>query len=295
MTSMTPAANESIRKIRSLVGDISGKDLANVEVFCGDKAGVFIPSTGYCMYSVRKNHTHPAHSFCYSFDKSIRAVIGGKEMESSPGEVMYMPPGLPHHEVMGETFTRFVAVMIDDGFLRKNAVPYRLDVKKIPARIFPVTEQVRSTVRDFMIEIEEKNPGYDALIGSLETRMTHAMLRAMTGTGNGGGEISGRCDIDRAVEFINAKFAEPLTVEEIASVVALSTSHFSRLFKKETGQSPLEYLIDVRVSRARLLLMRTGKNLTDIALECGFANSAHFSSSIRKKYGVTPSQLRKIV
>jgi AraC-like DNA-binding protein len=83
------------------------------------------------------------------------------------------------------------------------------------------------------------------------------------------------------------------TVEEMAALVGLGTTAFTDKVKKYTGFSPLNYLINIRISEAIKLLKRQDVNVTDIALETGFYSSQHFSTTFKKLTGYTPSQFRK--
>jgi AraC-like DNA-binding protein len=84
------------------------------------------------------------------------------------------------------------------------------------------------------------------------------------------------------------------TVEEMAALVGLGTTAFSEKVKNFTGFSPLNYLINIRISEAIKLLKRIDVNVTSIALETGFYSSQHFSTTFKKLTGYTPSQFRKI-
>jgi AraC-like DNA-binding protein len=83
------------------------------------------------------------------------------------------------------------------------------------------------------------------------------------------------------------------TVEEMAALVGLGSTAFTEKVKSFTGFSPLNYLINIRISEAIKLLKRRDVNVTDIALEIGFYSSQHFSTTFKKLTGYTPSQFRK--
>jgi AraC-like DNA-binding protein len=83
------------------------------------------------------------------------------------------------------------------------------------------------------------------------------------------------------------------TVEEMAALVGLGTTAFSEKVKSFTGFSPLNYLINIRISEAIKLLKRQDVNVTDIALEIGFYSSQHFATTFKKLTGYTPSEFRK--
>lgn len=83
------------------------------------------------------------------------------------------------------------------------------------------------------------------------------------------------------------------TVEEMAALVGLGLTAFSEKVKSFTGFSPLNYLINIRISEAIKLLKRTDVHITDIALDVGFYSSQHFATTFKKLTGYTPSEFRK--
>lgn len=83
------------------------------------------------------------------------------------------------------------------------------------------------------------------------------------------------------------------TVEEMAALFGLGTTAFTEKVKHHTGFSPLNYLINIRISEAIKLLKRPDVNFTNIALDTGFYSSQHFSTTFKKLTGYTPGQFRK--
>lgn len=83
------------------------------------------------------------------------------------------------------------------------------------------------------------------------------------------------------------------TVEEMAALIGLGTTAFSEKVKNYTGFSPLNYLINIRITEAIKLLKRKDVNVTGIALDIGFYSSQHFSTTFKKLTGYTPSEFRK--
>jgi len=96
-----------------------------------------------------------------------------------------------------------------------------------------------------------------------------------------------------AAALMEANIEEPLSLDEIASLVGVSRRQIERLFKRYVGQVPTRYYLDMRLRRARELLLQTALSIMEIAVACGFQSPPHFSKCYRNLFGHTPSAERQ--
>jgi AraC family transcriptional regulator len=97
----------------------------------------------------------------------------------------------------------------------------------------------------------------------------------------------------RSLAYIEANLASKLDIDDLANVVALSRSHFSRAFKHCVGLSPMEYVLVRRVERAKAMISGTREPLAEVALACGFADQAHLNRRFRDIVGISPGRWRR--
>ncbi|WP_053984485.1 helix-turn-helix transcriptional regulator [Niameybacter massiliensis] len=100
--------------------------------------------------------------------------------------------------------------------------------------------------------------------------------------------------VDHAIEYMKVHFKEPITLEDLAYQVTLSPYYFTRLFKKETGRTPYDYLITLRINQSKYLLKSTSMLVKEIAFEVGFNSESNFMSSFKKVTGYTPTAFRTL-
>lgn len=98
--------------------------------------------------------------------------------------------------------------------------------------------------------------------------------------------------IEDSVAYINDHLAQELPLEELAAQAALSPFYFSRLFKKETGFSPHQYVLATRISNAKFLLQSTSDSVKKICFTVGFTSESSFCTAFKKETGLTPSDYR---
>lgn len=96
-----------------------------------------------------------------------------------------------------------------------------------------------------------------------------------------------------AAALMEANIEEPLSLDEIASLVGVSRRQIERLFKRYVGEVPTKYYLEMRLRRARGLLLQTAMSVMDIAVACGFQSPPHFSKCYRNMFGHTPSAERQ--
>jgi AraC-like DNA-binding protein len=96
----------------------------------------------------------------------------------------------------------------------------------------------------------------------------------------------------RAKDLADARYAEPLGVDDMARAAGLSRAHFSREFRAAFGESPHTYLLTRRMERAAALLRTTDRSVTDVCFSVGLPSIGSFTTSFKRTYGVTPSVYR---
>ena len=106
-------------------------------------------------------------------------------------------------------------------------------------------------------------------------------------------EVSGA--VERAVNIITERYAEPLTLTGIADAVFLNPRYLSTIFKEKTGRGFKEFLLDVRMEHARTLLLRGGLTVKEVAALVGFDDAHYFSRVFLRVTGVLPRDYRETV
>ena len=96
----------------------------------------------------------------------------------------------------------------------------------------------------------------------------------------------------RAKDLADARYFEPLTVDDLARAARLSRAHFSREFRREFGESPHAYLLTRRLERAASLLRATDRSVAEICFAVGLQSVGSFTSSFSRTYGVSPTAYR---
>jgi AraC family transcriptional regulator len=98
--------------------------------------------------------------------------------------------------------------------------------------------------------------------------------------------------LQQVLDYINTHLDRDLSLVQIAGVINISPTYFASLFKRATGISPHQYVIQQRVERAKLMLSKTDLAIADIALQVGFSSQSHLTQQFKRLTSMTPKQIR---
>lgn len=135
-------------------------------------------------------------------------------------------------------------------------------------------------------------PTREALLNSYIVNLLTELLVGRD-SANPGAQSAGI--IDDSIAYINDHLTYELSLEGLAAKAALSPFYFSRLFKKETGFSPHQYILATRISNAKFLLQSTDDSVKNICFTVGFTSESSFCTAFKKETGLTPSEFRSQV
>ncbi len=100
---------------------------------------------------------------------------------------------------------------------------------------------------------------------------------------------SGPSVVDRVVQYLHVHMTDKITLDELSSVFFTSKSYLVKHFKLETGKTIVEYLNDIRIERAKLLLVTSGKSIEEISYSVGYESPKYFTRIFKSIVGMSPS------
>jgi AraC family transcriptional regulator len=191
-----------------------------------------------------------------------------------------------------------MGILLDPHFIKQTAIENRFGSK------FEFAENYKN--EDLLIQhiglalLAEANSETaagrlyaDSLIQALTLHLLKNYSASNNTFENANGGLSGY-KLRRVQEFINENLEEDMSLAEIAHVADLSQFHFARAFRKSTGHTPQQYLMQQRIERAKELLAKDDLPIVEISLRTGFKSQSHFTTLFRKFTKLTPKTWREL-
>ncbi|MNJ34529.1 AraC family transcriptional regulator [Paenibacillus bouchesdurhonensis] len=239
------------------------------------------------------------HDFCeiiYIVEGSGEFQIGGKSYGLQQGDVAIYNPGVLHEERStnhGQGTFKVVYCGVDN--LHIEGVPSGM---LLPPYVEPViscgqyASRVESYLSEMLQECDSQALGYETLSSNLLMSLITFIYR-MVDAEHQFQSLKGKNELTiRTKEFIDNNFTQSITLKEIADTLYVSQHYLSRLFKKDLGDSPVNYLITRRIEEAKRLLAESDAPVHEVAASVGYNNDKYFSMLFKKVTGQTPSAYR---
>jgi len=217
--------------------------------------------------------------------------------KGAAGNLCITPAGQPIGAFWNETLDN-MGISLDPNFVRQTAIENRFNAKFEFAEIYKKEDALIQHIGlTLLAEAESETPlgklYTDSLIQTLTLHLLKNYSTANLKQANAHGGLSGY-KLRRVTEYINANLEEDLSLTEIAAVADLSQYHFARAFRRSTGHTPQQYLMQRRIERAKELLAKDDLPIVEISLRTGFKNQSHFTTLFRKFTKLTPKTWREL-
>lgn len=145
-------------------------------------------------------------------------------------------------------------------------------------------------INTLFIEQEDKEDGYGTIMKNKLEELIIYLSRLYTNLKST--EARSLVRIGKVIDYIEENYNANIKLEDMAALTFMSIRNFQRIFKKAIGETPIDYLIQVRLSKARKLLRETATPIGEISIIVGFGECNYFSRKFKKIVGVTPYKYR---
>lgn len=201
--------------------------------------------------------------------------------------------GEKEHVIKGMIFDRLFVTNLLEGFETRqiyNLFVHTCRNQSLISAWHPLWQELNDCILTADREYAARDIGYEMVIKSCIYRVVTAMLRHYKRHSLPIGTDFNM--LRPALEYIEEKFAERLSITEISRVAKMSPSHFSRSFKKMTGLTFTDFLTATRINMAKQMLVAGQHTITEIAEKTGFCNVHYFGKVFKESTGASPMQFK---
>ena len=183
--------------------------------------------------------------------------------------------------------TRYLKPFVERGSNFKNRL----------GREDEINPEIRVGIQEIYKEWQDRKEGYPLMIKANVLRILTMLIRSYQDESKSDEMLKEKKTamkrLEQAFSYIDEHYCEKITLEEVSSSVYMSANYFSSYFRKVTNISFSDYVTRMRISHARELLREGKKNVTEIAMECGFHNISNFYRLYKKQVGKPPRDEKK--
>lgn len=250
-------------------------------------------------------HSHDYLEIAYVMSGSGKYNIDGQLYGIKEGDLLILNPGVMHESLTEETeeeaTTEFFVAFSDMKL--PDYPPNYLPVAD-GGHIIHTTGEFRQKITRICAAMEEENTvckeGRYFMLKSYLMQMILLVIREQSENiskvaGCSFESANKKHVVEKMITYFEEHYSEKISLDRIAENMYLSPFYISKIFKSEVGDTPIRYLINIRLEKAKALL-ETDKDssIQEIAAMVGYDDAYHFSKLFKKRYGMSPSQVRKL-
>lgn len=249
-------------------------------------------------------HNHDYLEMAFILSGSGKYLIEDKMYEVKEGDLLILNPGVKHQSFVDED-TETPTTEFFVGFTDIQIPDYPGNYLPVPGggHIIHTKGEFRQKFFRLCTSMEAENmvcrEGRYFMMKSYLMQMILLVIREQCeAVASAGGcsfeSVNRKYVVEKIVTYFEDHYSEKISLDQIAENMYLSPFYISKIFKSETGDTPIRYLINVRLEKAKELLEEgDNSSIQEIASMVGYDDAYHFSKLFKKHYGISPSQARK--
>lgn len=249
-------------------------------------------------------HAHDDYELHFIVATSGKVFVGDYIGNFGPGQLILTGPRLPHNWICQNNQE---PVEVRDMVIRFDHEAFSDGMKIIPelAEVLPMLLRAKSGIEFFDLDLEELKRTFETvrdssglqrviqalpLLKKLAQSQNYRLLSTVQIDLKSNEALQRK--INTVVDYVSQNYNQDISLSNAANLINMSDSHFSRFFRKATGNRFIEFVNRVRISRACNLLTETDQQIANICFQVGFNNVANFNRRFHELKGVTPRDFR---
>ena len=225
--------------------------------------------------------SRPAYGLTLIINGTLEMNMGDKKIVAEPGNIIL--------QQKGDNYRLFApdACGVEYVVISYMATPEDVLKKYLPERLLDSTNL---KYQRFFENVAHNFSSYSITSAPLLRALVQEIVCNVICDVNSTAQQFHNQPLERAKQYINENFSKPITTIDIASAAGFSPSYLRTLFHKIMGQSPMNYLNQVRINHAKEMLSSKMFTLSEVASSCGFQNEYYFNRVFKKFAGITPGK-----
>ena len=248
-------------------------------------------------------HAHDYYQLIYCQRGKGTVEVGDNSFSATPGKAYLVPP-MVMHSIEPEEGMRITEVkfLIDSDELSKTVkdLPEEIDIDESISLRLSMKEMVREGLSGALFSHESTNAALTLLLIRLlrehNIRADDMGLQSYYFNKSPGKEsdptATADADFLKVLDYVERHLSEEISLDDLAGIAHLEKTYLITKFKEIWGLSPMKYVNTMRIERAKALLCRSDKSITEIAYETGFGSIHYFSRYFKETVGMTPNEYR---
>ncbi|NLY42615.1 MAG: AraC family transcriptional regulator [Clostridiaceae bacterium] len=280
---------------RYFIDIIPGDLYSRTKAYICQHIAIFEPEE----YAVGKVICVDDYHFILFFSHAPITRIGDKEYKVKKGDMLVIQPweqvyGIPCEN---KKYDKYIHIAVKKDFFWKVAAEIAgggcFEFKQIQNTY---SRQLLDLIGSFQRELMDHGESYPLMIESISIQIVFQLIRDLQAHN---GESTKKVSkdnkyINKAIQFMHEYYSSNISINDICNLIYLSPCHFKRVFKECTGQTPHQYLTQIRIEKAKELLRIKENSMEEIAKLCGFINPGHFSTVFKRNLHMSPTEYRKM-